>query len=85
MAWQGMHALFERKWLQLYTDNEKSKINTNLNTVPITLLHLAIIVWHILSIGTLSIATYYYYYCKQKNAVSQPFIANFFKNVIFNI
>ena len=34
-----------------YTDNEKSKISTNLNTVSIILLHSAIIVLCILSIG----------------------------------
>ena len=45
-----MHKLFARKQLHLYTDNEKSKISTNLNTVSIILLHSAIIVSHILSI-----------------------------------
>ena len=34
-----------------YTDNEKSKISTNLNTASIILLHSAIIVLYILSIG----------------------------------
>ena len=46
-----MHKLFTRKYLHLYTENEKSKISTNLKTVSIILLYSATIVWHILSIG----------------------------------
>ena len=48
MTRQGMHNLFARKELHLYTDNEKYQISTNLNTVSMILLHSAIIVWHIL-------------------------------------
>ena len=57
------------KQLHLYTDNEKSKISTNLNIVSIILLHSTIIVWHVLSISaTVNFVTYYCYCCKQENA-----------------
>ena len=46
MARQGMHKLFAREELHLYTDNEKSKIITTLNTVSMILLY-----WYILRIG----------------------------------
>ena len=62
-----MHKLFARKQQHLYTDNEKSKISTSLNTVSIILLHSAIIVWHILSIA--ATVTCYLFYCfKKENA-----------------
>ena len=46
-----MQKLFTRKYLHLYTENEKSKISTSLKTVSIILPYSATIVWHILSIG----------------------------------
>ena len=45
-----MHKLFARKELHLYTDNEKSKTSTNLNTLSTILFHSAILVWVMLSI-----------------------------------
>ena len=82
MARQGMYKLFTRKQLHLSTDNETSKISTNLNTVSMILLHSAIIIWYILQQVLQLIVTFIITIINKKMLhVPQPFISNLFRNV----